>query len=264
MTGTGGSWVEPKLARAIDTLGRPGFEDALFDLFADVARPDNMLILLYSDSGPARELYRRAASTQVFGRLQSSYLEAAFRLSPFYGLHLQRAEEGLYRLRDIAPDAFQRSRFYVEYFGQTTIIDEVAFTVWLDEGLSLNLFLGRDGHSGKVFAAADLAACRRLAPVVAALARAHWPASIGAPSRAEDGAARLAKAADRELGVRLSPRQAQVALLILKGHSTLSIGLNLSLSPQTVKVFRKQLYARCGLSSQAELFALMLPLLKDI
>jgi DNA-binding CsgD family transcriptional regulator len=35
----------------------------------------------------------------------------------------------------------------------------------------------------------------------------------------------------------------------------------LGVSGQTVKVFRKQLYARCGISSQAELFALMLPLL---
>jgi len=40
-----------------------------------------------------------------------------------------------------------------------------------------------------------------------------------------------------------------------------SIGLRLGVSAQTVKVFRKQLYARCELSSQAELFALMLPLL---
>ena len=40
-----------------------------------------------------------------------------------------------------------------------------------------------------------------------------------------------------------------------------SIALKLGVSPQTVKVFRKQLYQRCGISSQAELFSLMLPLL---
>jgi hypothetical protein len=28
-----------------------------------------------------------------------------------------------------------------------------------------------------------------------------------------------------------------------------------------VKVFRKQLYARCGISSQAELFGLLMPML---
>ena len=72
-----------------------------------------------------------------------------------------------------------------------------------------------------------------------------------------------ADAAQAGHGIHLSPRQAEVALLILRGHSTVSIGLRLGLSAQTVKVFRKQLYARCRISSQAELFALMLPLLKD-
>jgi DNA-binding CsgD family transcriptional regulator len=49
----------------------------------------------------------------------------------------------------------------------------------------------------------------------------------------------------------------------LRGHSSVSIGLRLGLSAQTVKVFRKQLYRRCAISSQAELFALMLPLLRE-
>lgn len=253
---------EPHLAKAIALIGREGFETALWHLFGVLAGPDNMLVLVYRDAGPALLLWRKAGDAQVFGRLESTYLEGAFRLSPFYGLHLSRAGEGLYRLRDIAPDAFQRSRFYVEYFAQTTIIDELAFTVWLGEGLSLNLFLGRDGPAGRVFSAAEVAACQRIAPVIAALARAHWPAPKLAPGPAEDTPALLAAAARRQ-GVALSPRQAEVALLVLKGHSTLSIGLNLGLSPQTVKVFRKQLYARCGISSQAELFALMLPLLAE-
>jgi DNA-binding CsgD family transcriptional regulator len=63
-------------------------------------------------------------------------------------------------------------------------------------------------------------------------------------------------------GVPLSKRQAEVALLILQGHSSPSIGLKLGVSPQTVKVFRKQLYGKCSLSSQAELFALMMPILE--
>lgn len=256
-----GSGVERHLARVIDGIGGSDFESALWQMFGALALPDNMLVLIYRDSGPAQEVFRKESGPQVFARLQSAYLEGAFRLSPFYALHLQRADEGLYRLRDIAPDAFQRSRFHVEYFAQTTIIDELAFTVWLGEGVSLNLFLGRDGQSGKVFLPAEIAACRRMAPVVAALARAHWTAPRVIPGPAEDTPALLAAAARRVLGIGLSSRQAEVAVLILKGHSTLSIALQLSLSPQTVKVFRKQLYARCAISSQAELFALMLPLL---
>ncbi len=65
----------------------------------------------------------------------------------------------------------------------------------------------------------------------------------------------------QEHGVSLSPRQAEIALLILRGHSSVSIGLRLGISAQTVKVFRKQLYRKCGISSQAELFSLLMPLL---
>jgi DNA-binding CsgD family transcriptional regulator len=246
----------------IECIGQGGFEDALWQMVSVLARPDNMLALVYSDGGPAQDVFWRATDARVFGRLQSTYLAGAFRLSPFYALHLRRADEGLYRLRDIAPDAFQRSRFFVEYFGQTTIIDELAFTVWLGEGVSLNLFLGRDGESGRLFTGSEIAACRRIAPIVAAVLRAHWPQPRTEALPPDDTPGRLATAAARTLGVGLSPRQAQVALLILKGHSTLSIALTLQLSPQTVKVFRKQLYARCGISSQGELFSLMLPLLQ--
>ena len=72
---------------------------------------------------------------------------------------------------------------------------------------------------------------------------------------------RLRRVLARSHSIHLSQRQAQVALLILQGHSSVSIGLRLGVSAQTVKVFRRQIHARCGISSQAELFALLLPLL---
>jgi len=97
--------------------------------------------------------------------------------------------------------------------------------------------------------------------VVAALAKAQWRDIGAGVEQVEDTPALLAGAARERHGIALSPRQAEVALLILRGHSSVSIGLRLGLSPQTVKVFRKQLYRRCAISSQAELFALMLPLL---
>ncbi|MEJ6123424.1 helix-turn-helix transcriptional regulator [Vibrio sp. 2-Bac 85] len=61
--------------------------------------------------------------------------------------------------------------------------------------------------------------------------------------------------------ISLSPRQTEVALYILQGHSSISIALNLNISKETVKVFRKQLYSKCSISSQAELFALLMPIL---
>lgn len=253
---------ETRLAEAIGRVGADGFEAALWDFFLGLVRPDNLIILAYRDSGPPLVLYRRFNDPQVFSELETTYIAGAFRLDPYYDLHRRRAPEGAYRLRDIAPDAFHRSRYFIEYYDQTTLSDEITFVVWPAPGVSLNLCLGRDASSGRVFGAAEMEICQRLAPVIAALARAHWRGIVESDGPAEDTAGVLAATAETRHGIALSPRQAEVALLILRGHSTVSIGLRLGVSPQTVKVFRKQLYARCGISSQAELFALMLPLLK--
>lgn len=258
MTGTFS--IETALAAAISGLRQESFADAIWQLCSALARPDNLIVLAYRDSGPPQVLLTRAGSDQVFARLETGYLAGAYRLDPYFDLHLRRAAEGAYRIRDIAPDAFQRSRYFIEYFGATTLIDEIAVVVPLAEGLSLNLCLGRDARSGRPFNAAEVATFRRMAPVLAALARAEWRGLDHDKGQAEDTPALLIQAA-RGRGIQLSPRQAMVALLILRGHSTASIGLRLGVSPQTVKVFRKQLYQRCNITSQAELFSLLLPLL---
>ena len=252
---------ESRLAAALRLVGQDGFETALWAFLRVLAAPDNLVILAYRDAGPPAVLYLQTDHPPVFAELQRTYLAGAYRLDPFYDLHRRRAPAGVYRLTDIAPDAFQRSRYVIEYYEQTTLVDEVTFVDYPSPGVSINLCLGRDGSSGRPFTPREMAACQRLAPVVCALATRHWAGLARASLPAEDTPQVLADAARRQHAIALSPRQAQVALLILRGHSSMSIALRLGLSPQTVKVFRKQLYTRCGVSSQAELFALMLPLL---
>ena len=57
---------------------------------------------------------------------------------------------------------------------------------------------------------------------------------------------------------RLSDREAEVARLILLGHSSKAIARMLGNSPETVKVFRKRIHTKLGLASSAELFSLFL------
>ena len=61
----------------------------------------------------------------------------------------------------------------------------------------------------------------------------------------------------------LTGREADVTSLILRGHSSGSIGLNLGISVETVKVHRKHIYAKLKVSSQAELFVKLLPMLSE-
>lgn len=255
--------AESRLADAIRLVGEAGFEQALMSFYHAVCAPDNLLILAYRSAGPPLVLYRQSANPKVFSQLDRTYLAGAYRLDPFYDLHLRQAPAGSYRITDIAPDAFQRSRYFIEYYDQTTLIDEITFVAYPSPGVTLNICIGRDGSSGRPFSPRDVETCARITPLVLAIAEPHWAHLARATGPAEDTSALLAAAARQRRGIHLSPRQAEVALLILRGHSTVSIALRMALSPQTIKVFRKQLYARCGISSQAELFALMLPLLQS-
>jgi DNA-binding CsgD family transcriptional regulator len=254
--------AETRLADLIRHAGKADFETLLWAFLHAVTQPDNLVVMVFQDSGPPLVLYRRGDHPQVFAELDRVYRSGAFRLDPYFDLHTQRVPSGAYRLRDVAPDAFHRSRYFIEYYEQTTLIDEITFIASPARNVSLNICIGRDASSARVFSARDVETCQRLAPVLTALAEVHW-AGIGqaSPARAENPAALLAEAARTTRRIHLSPRQAEVALLILQGHSTTSISLRLGVSVQTVKVFRKQLYARCNVSSQAELFSLMLPLL---
>ena len=255
--------AEDALAEAVRRLGRPGFEAALMQVFQRLGAPDNLIILAYRDSGPPQVLYVQSGDSPVFDALPTTYLAGAYLLDPFHDLHVSRVPAGLYRLLDVAPDAFQRSRYFLEYYQETTLIDELTYLAYPAPGVSLNLCLGRDRTSGQPFSGREVETVARLAPVVLALAETHWAGLKAAEEGRENVAAGLIAALEAR-GIRLSPRQAEVALLILRGHSSTSIALRLGVSVQTVKVFRRQLYARCGISSQAELFALLLPVLKPL
>ena len=256
--------AEAALAEVIRRQGGTGFESALLAFLARAVAPDNLIVLAYRAAAPPMVLFRQAQVAQVFAALDSVYLAGAYVLDPFHDLHVRRAAPGLYRLADIAPDAFQRSRYMIEYYQATGIIDELTYVAYPAPGLTLNLCLGRDAGSGRVFSARETDVAVRIAPVVIALAETHWAGLPTSDPLPEAGpVARLVAQLHQARGIRLSPRQAEVALLILRGHSTPSIALVLGVSAQTVKVFRRQLHARCGVSSQAELFALMLPLLGE-
>ena len=56
----------------------------------------------------------------------------------------------------------------------------------------------------------------------------------------------------------LTGRETEVVQLILRGHSTRSISERLGISPETVKLHRRNSYGKLDISSQAELFYLFI------
>lgn len=261
--------AEIALADAIRAAGSAGFESALSGFLRRSIACNNVVVIAFRRASSPEVLYEQADDPVVFRNLHRIYVAGAYLLDPFYDLHLNRIAPGAYRLLDIAPDQFQRSQYYLDYYRRTTLVDELSFVSYPDAGTTLTICLGRDGSMPRPFGPQAHAIAGRIAPIVTVLADRHWderrshPPSTPAPVPVTAVAPpeRLRRVLTERHAIRLSQRQAQVALLILQGHSSVSIGLRLGVSAQTVKVFRRQLYARCGISSQAELFSLLLPLL---
>lgn len=251
------------LAIAFELVGDPKFCKALGCFVKELTAFDNCIIIAYHRELNPVVLFREYVDPVVYSSMDSDYINGAFVLDPFYHAHLKGSTRGIQRLLDIAPDHFKRTSYYNVYYKSTTLLDEVAAFAHLSPGVTITACFGKDRSSGETFSRRELKALRDYEAVICVLLEQHWqtykPVNESMSQR-PSLTDRLRIALHEELAISLTPRQSEVAIYILQGHSSLSIGLNLNISIETVKVFRKQLYSRCKISSQGELFAMMMPL----
>lgn len=233
----------------VDALGRL----VAFDFSVMFAyRGDERPIDLYDNFG----LERR----EVFITL---YQEGPYLLDPFFQASRDRVSAGLYRIRNLAPDRFYQSEYFRSYYIKTGLSEEIGFVIPLPDDVRAVISLMRAGHR-QVFSEKEMTRLRAVEPLVRATAEQHWGdlAKRFPHGRAEPEQRTLERALDetfRNFGRSLlSPREREVVGLVLRGHSSDSISKVLGITAGTVKVHRKNIYAKLGIASQSELFAIFL------
>ncbi len=180
------------------------------------------------------------------------WLEGGYLFDPFYTLFQQDAPEGIYLLKDLAPDSFYESEYYRSYYSKTGLTDECGLLINMDKDHSVLISLGNRG--GPAVTPNQLRNLQTVLPVLAALCRRQQSASEG-----EINFSAPLDKAFRNFGKdHLSSRECEVIQLILKGHSNKAIAQLLDISVDTVKVYNKRFHAKLEISSQAELFSLFL------
>lgn len=184
-----------------------------------------------------------------------SYLAGAYVLDPYYRAGLEGAASGFYRLKDLAPSGFHRSEYYRSYYARAGIHDELGYVVHVADGGFVNLSLGRYGPPR--FPAAEVARLKAVTPVVLHLVTTHWGRAQGtaAALAGDDARARLEQVFTAFGGERLTPREQEVLRLMLRGHSVKSAARSLGIAIDTIKLHRKNIYAKLGVASQAALMA---------
>jgi len=236
---------------AVASVCSRGFPDALANALGQLAPFQMMNGFFYSPNGRAFDLYNEKI---VVDRsiIVDRYLAGAFVLDPFYDAVSKDASERMIVMRELAPDDFLQTEYYRLHYATTQIVDEIGFVIQLENDFVGVLSLSRTGVASN-FNAAELDLLRASAPLVCALAQRHW---FHAPTRSPE--ARQALPPARIEHPLLTKREIEIVTLILKGHSNLSLATVLQLSPNTIKVHRRQIYAKLNISSQAELFRLFL------
>ena len=241
------------LSRAIDAIGQSDFLPGLLDyLRVDVPFVGILLLLLDEKKRPFH-IYDTIRSPYRINL--DMYLDGVYQLDPIYTRFCNDRKTGAMLIRDVAPDRFNQTEYYRRYYKSIELQDELAIFTDLHDGRFLFFSIGRRATELR-FRRKDLQSINRDLPVVAALCRQHFgESSYNQESLSGSvGDERLQYALERFGEAALTPREHEVAVYILKGHSSKSLAREIDISPETVKIHRRNLYRKLGISSQSELF----------
>lgn len=249
--------VTDELPAVVSACGTPDFGARLVTLLQRVVAFEWWMVMVYRLHAHPQMLAENFTGSWRERGL-TTYVNAYYLLDPFYLVSLALTRPEVCRLVDIAPDGFRDSEYHRAHYATGRIGDEVNCLYPLEPGITLAVSLERS-EPGPRFDEADVARLEALQPVLAAIARQHWRAAHASGSAVELALGHVVQAAAESFGQDvLTPRECEVVKLVLRGYSTKSASQALGISPGTVKVHRENIYAKLGVSSQAELFNLFI------
>lgn len=254
---------------AIDLPSMPGI---LVDSIRQIVPFEHAVIFGYPEDRRPVFLFDGFSDAQKISTV-SPYLNGSYLVDPFYEACVNGIEPGLYRMRSVAPD-----EFYEKVGGNPGYVspcvsdepgylsEEIGYFAHNEHNAYIVLSLMRP-HDHPPFSSAEFAWLSRIEPVIRA-AMAHFWRDLGSAETESSTLACLSDYVDRTFisfgEPVLSAREQEVARLILRGHSSGSIAESLGISSGTVKIHRRNLYAKLNISSQSELFSLFIDVLAAV
>jgi DNA-binding CsgD family transcriptional regulator len=248
-------WVAP-FAHALDRYDQPDSVAALLAAIGSLARFHLALSVVHRKNGGPSYVFDTFSGPRA-KRAVALFIAGTYVLNPFYNAYLGGLASGIYLMRDLAPDNYLGSDLYRGLDIRRHEDEELGYRThgWPEGMEELLISLSRIRSEGG-FDAASVARLREAHALIAAIFRRLWAHLSRSEARSQPRPLdHLFTDFGRGL---LSPREREVALLILKGHSSESIGYHLGISIATVKTHRQKLYAKLNLSTQQELFSAFL------
>ncbi|WP_392890512.1 helix-turn-helix transcriptional regulator [Pseudomonas migulae] len=258
------------LREAFAHIDEPDALGYLASAFAHLVSIESVMISLEHKDRAPQLLYQRGIPDEYRVALLERYFSGGYLLDPFCLAVEQGLAEGFYHLEEIAPDHFFDSEYYKTYYLKAGSSEDSFYIVDTghDTQISVSLFQGFGGESLRV---EQLHLLRAVEPLVrefiAEFGRRglqqreviHGDTEVGGGG---DLKQRVQSAFENFGSDLLTEREREVAHMVLRGHSVKSTASQLSISPETVRMHRKNLYLKLNVCSQSELFALFIEWLR--
>ena len=216
-------------------------------------------VIVFSASEPPQIPYHRLLANERPDVHIDQYINAAYLIDPFYLAMQEEQLEGVYTLKDIAPQGFSESEFFQTYYVNVNLADEICLLIRAANNTDVILSVGRHPGDG-CFSPNDRHMLHTLYSMTKELIN-QWVAcrqtldDISLEKRLDKGLEKFGSSI-------LTPKECVVTNYVLKGHSLQSIADRLGNSVETVRHHRKNIYRKLDVSSQAELFYLFIESLK--
>ena len=261
------TWIS-LVSRCIDSVGSENFPETLVAALRSITEFDYSVTFAYHRNERPISLYHSFSPAErvIF---VDDYLQGPYLLDPFFKACERQVDVGLYRLRDIAPDRFLQSEYYRSYYVRTGLAEEICYTFYLLNDVAVAVSLMRSGDSPR-FSAREFKLLESVVPIVSSLAQRHWqdvPDWFEAESRDREPSGHqtiIENTVSTIFGPRITPRETQVVAQVLEGHSSEAISKSLGISTGTVRIHRRNIYAKLHISSQQELFSIFFQKIRTV
>lgn len=236
----------------IDALNTPHLPQTLSNTLKNIVEFDYTVIFGYVGTSRPLALFNDFPPDRR--RLHvDEYLDGPYLLDPFFLASTNTVAPGLWRLSQIAPDRFYQGEYFKSYYALTGLAEEVGFLINVHDTLSIVVSIMRKSRK---FNKAEMGKLTEVSPIIDAACRQHWRGT------AKEGISHvpvIEKNVERAFlsigeGV-LTPREREVVEHTLRGHSADAVGRLLGITSGTVRIHRKNIYAKLRINSQGELFS---------
>ncbi|MGE0737122.1 MAG: LuxR C-terminal-related transcriptional regulator [Alphaproteobacteria bacterium] len=244
------SMPDPALSRALSTMvgaiGLPEFSVHFQRALKDLADVDQTLVFSFEKGrGPSAIFGYHATEPLLVPRMLREYTRRFYTADPVFNRGYRNRDYAAPTLLKLGPDDYRCIGIRHVLYEGGGVVERACIAFWDGEQFySTNLY--RSAASGR-FDAESLDRLVWLAPILASCITRH---------------ARLMDDPERAFVVReafdkLSPREGEVVKLLLRGLPNRGIAAHMGVAEDTVLTLRKRAYAKLGVSSVGELYALV-------